>query len=73
MKKQIVFGTSYILGAEMDVKMLPAYVEAYTLVQCGIDLHVSLLSSSSSSSSLSLFFSINPIIDTYHEDVEMVM
>ena len=59
----------------MDVKMLPAYVKAHTLVQCGTGVHVSSLlsSSSSSSSSSSLFFSINPIIDTYHEDVEMVM
>jgi len=54
----------------MDVKMLPAYIEAYTLVQCGFDVHVSSLSSSLSSS---LLFSINTIIDTYHEDVEMVM
>jgi hypothetical protein len=30
------------------------------------------ISHSSSSSSSSLFLSINPIIDTYHEDVEMV-
>jgi len=33
----------------MDVKMLPAHVEAHTLVQCGIGVHVSSLLSSSSS------------------------
>jgi len=56
----------------MYVKMMPAYIEAYTLVQCGIDVHISSFLSLSSSSS-SLFFSINPIRDTYHEDMEMVM
>jgi hypothetical protein len=25
----------------MDVEMLPAYVEAYTLVQWGVDVHLS--------------------------------